>query len=227
MCKNSNTRARTCMHFDFLIYQVIDMYISYLCCEYQLNWTLNGWFRGVLVLANQIQAHVHARAEMHFSVHRSIDVYIIYLCCEYQLIWSYNELSIGFLVLANQNQAHAHARADGQFLPHRSINCVNLYLRHKYQANPLKNNDVIVQWNLLKYKTFARAHVHARVGRKFWPCRSVRDINIYLPYKFEWIWTKNKKVSFARFYVQKFKRTCTRVHAFSEKMTIVRTIYKW
>jgi hypothetical protein len=36
----------------------------------------------------------------------------------------------------------------------------------------------------------------------------------------------NKKSSFARFHVQKFKRTSMRVHAFSEKMTIVWNIYK-
>jgi hypothetical protein len=81
----------------------------------------------------------------------------------------------------------------------------------------MQNNEVIVHWNVPKYNTFARAHVHAHEGQLFWPCRSVGDINIYLPYKFEWIWRKDKKVSFARFYVQKFKRTCTRVHAFSEK----------
>jgi hypothetical protein len=64
-----------------------------------------------------------------------------------------------------------------------------------------------------KYNIFARVHVHARSSRVFWSCRSIGDLNIYLPYKFEWIWT----VSFARFYVQKIKRTCTRMHAFSEK----------
>jgi hypothetical protein len=70
-----------------------------------------------------------------------------------------------------------------------------------------------------KYNTFVRAHVHACAGRLFWSCRSVGDLNIYLPYKFEWIWTKNKKkkVSFCTFLCANFKRTCTCVHVFSEK----------
>jgi hypothetical protein len=109
------------------LYQAIDVYTSYLCCEYQLIWTLNEWFIGSIVLANQMQAHVHARAGMPFSVYQSIDVYIIYLCCEYQLIWSYNEWFIGLLVLANQIQAHAHARADSQFWPHRLIKYFDLF----------------------------------------------------------------------------------------------------
>jgi hypothetical protein len=83
-----------------------------------------------------------------FSLCQCIDVYFIYICCEYQLIWSYNEWFISLLVLANQIRAHAHARADGQFWPHRSIKCLNFYLRHKYQANPMKNKDVTVQWNV-------------------------------------------------------------------------------
>jgi hypothetical protein len=70
---------------------------------------------GGLVLANQIQAHVHARAGWHFSVYQSIDVHIIYLCCEYQLIWTYNEWFIGVFVLTNQIQAHVHARAGMHF----------------------------------------------------------------------------------------------------------------
>jgi ribosomal protein L33 len=163
---------------------------------------------------------------MHFTVHQSIDVHIIYLCCEYQPICSDNEWFICFLVLANQIQVHAYARADGQFWPPWSIKCLDIHLWYKYQANPMQNNEVIVYGNVPRYNTFARAHVHAHAGQLFWPFRSVGDLNIYPPYKFEWIWTKNKKVSFARLYVQKFKRTCTRVHAFSEKMTIVRNIYK-
>ena len=179
------------------------------------------------ICINQSNLSTRARAcEYAFSVYQCIDVHIIYLCCEYQPIWSYNEWFIGLLVLANQIQVHTHARAYGQFWPHRSIKCLKLHLRYKYQINPMKNNEVIVHWNVRKYNTFARAHVHAHAGQLFWPCSSVGDLNIYLLYKFESIWTKNKKVSFARFYVQKFKRTCTRVHAFSEKMTIVRNIYK-
>jgi hypothetical protein len=112
---------------------------------------------------------------------------------------------------------HAHARADGQFWPPWSIKCLDLHLWHKYQANPMQNNEVIVHWNIPKFNTFACVHVHAHAGQLFWPCRAVGDLNIYLLFKFEWIWTENKKVSFARFYVQKFKHTCTRVHAFSEK----------
>ena len=38
----------------FLIYQAIDVYTHYQCCEYQLIWTLNEWFIGGLILANQI-----------------------------------------------------------------------------------------------------------------------------------------------------------------------------
>ena len=38
----------------FLIYQAIDVYIHYQYCEYQLIWTLNEWFIGGLILANQI-----------------------------------------------------------------------------------------------------------------------------------------------------------------------------
>jgi hypothetical protein len=37
-------------------------------------------------------------------------------------------------------------------------------------------------------------YMHACAGRQFWPCRLVGDLNIYIPYKFEWIWAKNKKV---------------------------------
>jgi hypothetical protein len=48
------------------------------------------------------------------------------------------------LVLANQIQVHVHAHADGQIRPHGSIKCLHLYLRHKYQANAMKNNEVIV-----------------------------------------------------------------------------------
>ena len=144
---NSSTRACTCS-LTFSMCQSIDVHIIYLCCKYQLIWTYNKWFIGISILANQIQAHVHARAVWHFSVHQSINVYIMNLCCEYQLIWSYNEWFISLLVLANQIQAHAHARADGQFWPHRSIKCLDFYLRHKYQANPMKNKEVTVQWNI-------------------------------------------------------------------------------
>ena len=95
-----------------------------------------------------------------FLIHQSLDVDTIYQCCKYQLIWPYNEWFIGLLVLTNQIKAHAHARADCQFWPHRSIQCLHLYLQHQYQANPLKNNEVIVQWNIPKIKhvcTRARA----------------------------------------------------------------------
>jgi hypothetical protein len=142
---------------------------------------------------NPIQAHVHARAGMHFAVHHSIDGHIFYLCCEYQLIWCHNESFIGFLESANQIQTHAHTRADGQFWPHILIKCFDLYLRHKYQANLMKNKVFTVQWNLHINSTFAPVHVHALAGRLFWPLRSVGDLNIYLPHQFEWIWTKNKK----------------------------------
>jgi hypothetical protein len=91
------------------------VYINYVCCEYQLIWTLNEWFKGSLVLANQIQAHVHARVGWQFSVYQCIDVYIIYLSCEYQLIWTCNEWFIGLLVLTNQIQAHVHVRAGMHF----------------------------------------------------------------------------------------------------------------
>jgi hypothetical protein len=127
-------------------------------------------------------SHVHARAGWYFSVYQSIHVHIIYLCCEYQIIWSYNEWFIDLLILANQIQAHAHARTHGQFWPHRSIKCLDFYLWHKYQANLMKNNEVIVHWNFPKYNIFARAHVHARSGRLFWPCSSVGDLSIYLPF---------------------------------------------
>jgi hypothetical protein len=82
------------------IYQAIDVYISYFAVN--IIWTLNEWYIGNLVLANQIQAHMHACAGMHFSVYQSIDGDIIYICCEYQLKWSYNEWFIGLSVLANQ-----------------------------------------------------------------------------------------------------------------------------
>jgi hypothetical protein len=81
--------------------------------------------------------------------------------------------------------AHVHARAVGQFWQYKSIKCLDLYLRHKCQANSMKNNEVIAHWILHKYNTFARANVHARASLLFWPCRSVGDLNIYLPYKFE------------------------------------------
>jgi hypothetical protein len=67
------------------------------------------------------------------------------------------------------------------------------------ETNAMKNNAVIVHWNVPKFSIFARAHVHARAGQLFWPCSSVGDFNIYL----QWIWTKIKEISFARFYVQK------------------------
>ena len=100
---------------------------------------------------NISQSNSSARActcGLALSVWQSIDVHIIYLYCEYQLIWSYNEWFISLLVLANQIRAHAQAHADGQFWPHRLIKCLDFYLRHKYQANPMKNNEVIVQWNV-------------------------------------------------------------------------------
>ena len=96
----------------------------------------------------------------NFFTCQSLDVHTNYQCCKYKLIWSYNEWFIGLLVLANQIKAHAHARADGQFWPHRSIQCLHLYQRHKYQAHPLKNNEITVQWNIPKIKyvcTRARA----------------------------------------------------------------------
>jgi hypothetical protein len=99
----------------FFIYQAIDVYINYLCCEYQLIWTLHEWFIGSLVIANQIQAPMHARAGWHFSMYQSIAVYIIYLCCKYQHIWTCNEWFIGLLVLNNEIQAHVHARAGMHF----------------------------------------------------------------------------------------------------------------
>jgi hypothetical protein len=144
---NSSTRAFAC-GLAFSVCQSIDDHIIYLCYEYQLIWTYNEWFIGISILANQIQAHVHARAVWYFLVHQSIDVHIMNLFCEYQLIWSYNEWFISLLVLANQLPAHAHARVYGQFWTHRSIKCLNFCLRHKYQANPMKNNEVIAQWNV-------------------------------------------------------------------------------
>jgi hypothetical protein len=63
----SNSSARA--GWDFSVYQSIDVHIIYLCCEYQLIWTYNEWFIGGFVLTNQIQAHVYARAGMHFSVY--------------------------------------------------------------------------------------------------------------------------------------------------------------
>ena len=66
----------------------------------------------------------------------------------------------------------------------------------QWKTKKLQDNEMYPYYN-----TFARAHVHARAVRLFWPCRSIGDLNIYLPYKYDWIWTKNKKVSFARFYV--------------------------
>jgi hypothetical protein len=58
--------------------------------------------------------------------------------------------------------------------------------------------------------------VLASAGRLFWPCSSVWDLNIYLPYQFEWISTKNKKVSNSMFYCAKMQ-THVHVHAFSGK----------
>jgi hypothetical protein len=75
---------------------------------------------GGLILANQIQAHMHARAGSHFSVYQCINAHIIYLCCEYQLIWTYNEWFMGAFVLTNQIQAHVHVRAGMHF------RCINL-----------------------------------------------------------------------------------------------------
>jgi hypothetical protein len=153
--KINQSKSSACALVFISIYQATDVYISYQRCEYQLIGTLNEWFIGGLVLAYQIQAHLRIR--FFFSVYQSIDVHtcIIYKCPKYQLIWSYNEWFIGLLVLANQIQVHAHA--DGQFWPHRLIKCFDPYLRHKYQANPMKNNEVIVQWNVHRYNTFARA----------------------------------------------------------------------
>jgi hypothetical protein len=54
-----------------------------------------------------------------------------------------------------------HAHADGQFWPHRSIKFLHLHLWHKYQANPMKNNEVKVHWNVPKFNIFACMHVQA------------------------------------------------------------------
>jgi hypothetical protein len=62
--KKKSAHALCC----FLIYQAINIYIKYLCCEYQRIWTFNKWFIRGLVLASQIQAHVHARVGWHFFV---------------------------------------------------------------------------------------------------------------------------------------------------------------
>jgi hypothetical protein len=72
--------------WNIYVYQYIDVYISCLCWEYQLISTYNELFIGVLVLANQIQDHVHPHAGWHFSLYQSIDINIVYLCCKYQLI---------------------------------------------------------------------------------------------------------------------------------------------
>jgi hypothetical protein len=106
--ENLNENVRTCA-LGSLIHQSIDQYIPYLCCEYQLICTFNKWSIGILILANQIQAHLHARAGWHFSVCQSRDVNIICLCCKYKLIWTYNEWFINISILANQIQAHVHA----------------------------------------------------------------------------------------------------------------------
>ena len=51
-------------------------------------WTLNEWSIGGLVLANEIQAHMHVRSGWHFFflVYQSIHIGIFYKCSEYQLI---------------------------------------------------------------------------------------------------------------------------------------------
>jgi hypothetical protein len=59
---NSSTYACAC-RYAFSVYWPIDVHIIYLCCEYQLIWSQNEWFIGLLVLANAIQVHVHARAD--------------------------------------------------------------------------------------------------------------------------------------------------------------------
>jgi hypothetical protein len=76
-----------------------------------------------------------------------------------------------------------------------------------------------IKWRKVKlqYNEMYLSTQDAHADRLCWPFRSIADLSIYLLYKFEWIWTKNKKVSFARFCVQIFKHTCTHVHAFSEK----------
>jgi hypothetical protein len=74
-----------------------------------------------------------------------------------------NEWFIVLLVLASQIHAHVHACADGQFWPHRSIKCLDLYLQHKYQANPMNNNEVIVQWNV-HHELFSRYRVFIIFG---------------------------------------------------------------
>ena len=118
--ENSNENVCACA-LASLIHQSIDQCIPHLCCEYQLICTFNKWSISISILANQIQAHVHARAGRHFSVHQSIDQFIPYLCCKYKLICTFIKWSIGISRLANQIQAHVHARAGRHFSVCQSI----------------------------------------------------------------------------------------------------------
>jgi hypothetical protein len=58
----------------------------------------------------------------------------------------------------SQSNSSASACACRWSILTTQINCPDLYLRHKYQANPMKNNEVIVQWNLHTEIT----HLHTR-----------------------------------------------------------------
>jgi hypothetical protein len=53
--------------------------------------------------------------------------------------------------------------------------------------------------------------MHARAGQLFWPCSSVGDLKVYLLYKFDLIWTKNKKVSLICTFI--WAKIQTHVHA--------------
>jgi hypothetical protein len=55
----------------------MDNYINYLCCKYQLTRAYNALYTGVLILANQIQAHVHVPAGLYFLIYQCIDVQIL------------------------------------------------------------------------------------------------------------------------------------------------------
>jgi hypothetical protein len=68
-----STHASACMLACLYI-----NYTMYLSCQ---------WFIGGFVLANQIQAHVHARAVWNFWICQYIDVHNYYLCKLW--IWNY------------------------------------------------------------------------------------------------------------------------------------------
>jgi hypothetical protein len=94
--------------------QSIDGHIIYLCFAYQLIWSYNEWFIGVLVLANQIQAHAHPGCK--FWPHRlivSISTYDINIKqIQWRKIQLYSTLKCFHYIHATHLHTCMHVQAD-------------------------------------------------------------------------------------------------------------------